>query len=144
MCVLSIKVPIRKKSGNIFNELCIYIYIYIYIYMIICMIYIYMVMYNISIWLYIYTCKYNFIFIWFSIYDYICICTLYIYIYIYIYKWIGHLRDLLFFKNYLFHSYIRICFQLFTLVGEDMWRKFDFHWMSHSYGLVPHMKHTRM
>ena len=31
MCVLSIKVPIRKKSGNLFNEPCIYIYIYIYI-----------------------------------------------------------------------------------------------------------------
>ena len=25
MCVLSIKVPIRKKSGNLFNEPCIYI-----------------------------------------------------------------------------------------------------------------------
>ena len=45
MCVLSIKVPIRKKSGNlfnvphVFNQICIneeilpiYIYIYIYIY----------------------------------------------------------------------------------------------------------------
>ena len=32
MCVLSIKVPIRKKSGNLFNDPCIYIYIYIYIY----------------------------------------------------------------------------------------------------------------
>ena len=31
MCVLSIKVPIRKKSGNLFNDLHIYIYIYIYI-----------------------------------------------------------------------------------------------------------------
>ena len=31
MCVLSIKVAIRKKSGNLFNEPCIYIYIYIYI-----------------------------------------------------------------------------------------------------------------
>ena len=30
MCVLSIKVPIRKKSGNIFNDPRIYIYIYIY------------------------------------------------------------------------------------------------------------------
>ena len=29
MCVLSIKVPIRKKSGNLFNEPCVYIYIYI-------------------------------------------------------------------------------------------------------------------
>ena len=29
MCVLSIKVPIRKKSGNL---LCVSIYIYIYIY----------------------------------------------------------------------------------------------------------------
>ena len=28
MCVLSIKVPIRKKSGNISNDPCIYIYIY--------------------------------------------------------------------------------------------------------------------
>ena len=32
MCVLSIKVPIRKKSGNLFNDPHIYIYIYIYIY----------------------------------------------------------------------------------------------------------------
>ena len=29
MCVLSIKVPIRKKSGKLFNDPCIYIYIYI-------------------------------------------------------------------------------------------------------------------
>ena len=29
MCVLSIKVPIRKKSGNLFNDPRIYIYIYI-------------------------------------------------------------------------------------------------------------------
>ena len=32
MCVLSIKVPIRKKSGNLFNDPCMYIYMYIYIY----------------------------------------------------------------------------------------------------------------
>ena len=32
MCVLSIKVPIWKKSGNLSYTLCIYIYIYIYIY----------------------------------------------------------------------------------------------------------------
>ena len=32
MCVLSIKVPIRKKSGNLFNDPRIYIYIYIYSY----------------------------------------------------------------------------------------------------------------
>ena len=32
MCVLSIKVPIRKKSVNLFNDPRIYIYIYIYIY----------------------------------------------------------------------------------------------------------------
>ena len=32
MCVLSIKVPIRKKSGNLFNDPRIYIYIYIYYY----------------------------------------------------------------------------------------------------------------
>ena len=31
MCVLSIKVPIRKKSGNLFNDPRVYIYIYIYI-----------------------------------------------------------------------------------------------------------------
>ena len=31
MCVLSINVPIRKKSGNLFNDPRIYIYIYIYI-----------------------------------------------------------------------------------------------------------------
>ena len=30
MCVLSIKVPIRKKPGNLFNHPRIYIYIYIY------------------------------------------------------------------------------------------------------------------
>ena len=32
MCVLSIKVPIRKKSRNLLNDPRIYIYIYIYIY----------------------------------------------------------------------------------------------------------------
>ena len=32
MCLQSIKVPIRKKSGNLFNDPCVYIYIYIYIY----------------------------------------------------------------------------------------------------------------
>ena len=32
MCVLSIKVPIRKKSEILFNDPCIHIYIYIYIY----------------------------------------------------------------------------------------------------------------
>ena len=31
-CVLSIKVPIRKKSGNLFHDPRIYIYIYTYIY----------------------------------------------------------------------------------------------------------------
>ena len=31
MCVLSIKVPIWKKSGNLFNDPRLYIYIYIYI-----------------------------------------------------------------------------------------------------------------
>ena len=30
MCIISIKVPIRKKSGNLFNDPRIYIYIYIY------------------------------------------------------------------------------------------------------------------
>ena len=30
MCVLSIKVPIRKKCGNLFDDPPIYIYIYIY------------------------------------------------------------------------------------------------------------------
>ena len=29
MCVLSIKVPLQKKSGNLFNDIRIYIYIYI-------------------------------------------------------------------------------------------------------------------
>ena len=32
MCVLSIKVPIQKKAGNLSNDPRIYIYIYIYIY----------------------------------------------------------------------------------------------------------------
>ena len=32
MCVLSIKVLIRKNPGNLFNDPRIYIYIYIYIY----------------------------------------------------------------------------------------------------------------
>ena len=31
MCVLSIKVPIQKRSGNLFNDARIYIYIYIYV-----------------------------------------------------------------------------------------------------------------
>ena len=40
MCVLSIKVPIRKKAGNLSNALCVYIYIYACVcvlYMCICM-----------------------------------------------------------------------------------------------------------
>ena len=32
MCVLSIKVPLRKKSGNLFNDPRIYIYIYNFVY----------------------------------------------------------------------------------------------------------------
>ena len=36
MSVLSIEVPIRKKSGNLFNDPRIYIYIYIYIYVTLC------------------------------------------------------------------------------------------------------------
>ena len=32
VCIKSIKVPIRKKSGNLFNDLRIYIYIYIQTY----------------------------------------------------------------------------------------------------------------
>ena len=31
MCVLSINVPIRKMSGNLFNDPRVYIYIYMYI-----------------------------------------------------------------------------------------------------------------
>ena len=31
MCVLSIKVPIRNKCGNLFNDPRIYIYIFIYV-----------------------------------------------------------------------------------------------------------------
>ena len=46
MCVLSIKVPIRKKSGNLFNDPYIYIYIYLYIY-------IYISIYIYSIYIYI-------------------------------------------------------------------------------------------
>ena len=42
MCVLSIKMPIQKKSGNLFNDPRIYIYIYIYIYV---YIYIYIYIY---------------------------------------------------------------------------------------------------
>ena len=37
MCVLSIKVPTGKKSGNLFNDPRIYIYIYIYVCMYVCM-----------------------------------------------------------------------------------------------------------
>ena len=51
MCVLSIKVPIRKKSGNLFNDprlyICVYVYIYIRIY-----IYIYIYIYT---YIYMYT-----------------------------------------------------------------------------------------
>ena len=36
MCVLSIKVPIRKKSGNLFNDPRVYIYIYIYMCVCVC------------------------------------------------------------------------------------------------------------
>ena len=37
MCVLSIKVPIRKMPGNLFNEPCIYIYIYMCVCVCLCM-----------------------------------------------------------------------------------------------------------
>ena len=36
MRVLSIKVPIRKKSGNLFNDPRIYIYIYVYVCVCVC------------------------------------------------------------------------------------------------------------
>ena len=36
LCVLSIKVLIRKMSGNLFNDTCVYIYIYIYLYIHVC------------------------------------------------------------------------------------------------------------
>ena len=52
MCVLSIKVPIRKKSGNLSYAPRIYIYIYIYVY-----VYIsggHSSSYNIYIYIYIY------------------------------------------------------------------------------------------
>ena len=57
MCVLSIKVPIRKKSGNLFNDprICIF-----------------------SLFLCIYACVYKYASLSLSIYIYICI---YIYIY---------------------------------------------------------------
>ena len=54
MCVLSIKVPIRKKFGNLFNDPSIYIYIYIYINRI--YIYIYVLIGYIYIYIYIYIC----------------------------------------------------------------------------------------
>ena len=55
MCVLSIKVPIRKKSGIFFNDPYIYIYIYIYI-LTYSYIHIYTDMY-IHIDIYMHTCK---------------------------------------------------------------------------------------
>ena len=59
-------------------------------------------------------------------------------------KWIGPLKDLYFFKNYLFHSYIHVCFLLVAFVREYMWHKaiwmgFESNWVPHSYGLVPHV-----
>ena len=46
MCVLSIKVPIRKKSVNLFNDPRIYIYIYIYCVCVNIYIYIYIYIYS--------------------------------------------------------------------------------------------------
>ena len=46
-----------------------------------------------------------------------------LYIYIYIQKGIRPLRDFYLLKNYLFRSYIRVCFQLVVFVREHMWRK---------------------
>ena len=50
MCVLSIKVPIQKKSGNLFNDPCIYICLCIYVFIYIC---IYVCIY-IDIYIFIY------------------------------------------------------------------------------------------
>ena len=44
-------------------------------------------------------------------------------LYIYIYKWIGPLGDLYFFKNYVFRSYIHVCFLLEAFVRDVLWRK---------------------
>ena len=61
MCVLSIKVPIRKRSPE-----SSYIYIYIYIYTLYIYIYIYI---NLHIYIYIYMCIYIYIYI------YVCVCV---------------------------------------------------------------------
>ena len=70
--------------------------------------------------------------VWKSVvFSYICMdYYIYIYIYIYIYvkknfsffveKGIGSQRDLYFLKNYLFCSYICVCFQLVAFIREHL------------------------
>ena len=69
-------------------------------------------------------------------------------------KWICPQRDLYFFENYLFHSYMHVCFQLVAFVSEHMrheaiWMGYPMrlkltcvglsHWVLYSYGLVAPM-----
>ena len=64
MCVLSIKVPIRNKSGNLFNDPHIYIYIYIYICVCVCVYVCVYQPYNDPDTLYIYKDIYIYIYIY--------------------------------------------------------------------------------
>ena len=64
MCVLSIKVSIRKKSGNLFNEPCMYIHIHIHRYII----------HTYVLW-FIYICPYIYVYEELFIFEfYKCIC----------------------------------------------------------------------
>ena len=68
MCVLSIKVPIRKKSGNLFNDPRIFLHIYIYM----CTylnthVYIWIIWYRYTYILYIYKCA--------CMYTCMCVCV---------------------------------------------------------------------
>ena len=59
MCVLSIKVPIRKKPGNLFNDPHIYIYIYTFR--------------KLQTYMYMYTYTLTYIYIHIYIYNDICL-----------------------------------------------------------------------
>ena len=74
------------------------------------------------------------------------VTCMHIYIYIYFKINWSTKRDLYFFKNYLFHSYICVCFQLLLLSDNTCGTKqqtnmceLESHWVPPSYSLVPHM-----
>ena len=72
MCVLSIKVPIRKKSGNLFNDprMCVFIYICMHVY-----ISIFIHRYILHIYIYVCVCIYICVCVYVYVYIFVCVCV---------------------------------------------------------------------